>query len=140
MPLSVDYAFTLTLRPKLFSKEPEMQYEDTYQVVIKRFEMLATKYTIVAELTKAYNIHYHGIVQFNLSDRKDCQKEFYKAFRNDVLIGFVNIRQIDNMGKWTEYIRKDVYRTTNVIHRRSIIKDMYEIFDQEERAYCAISW
>lgn len=141
MPFSVDYAGTITLRPKLYTKEPEVQYDETYDYVRRKLSSLSTHFTLIAEVTKSYNIHYHIVIKFDLEDRKkDCMKEFHKCFRNDNLVGFVNIRQIDDMVKWTDYLKKDLCHTVNATNRRPVIWDMYDIFDSEERATFGVTW
>lgn len=136
---SVEYAFTLTLKPKIFAQEPEDQYDKTSAHASARLKTLSDQFTLIAELTKNYNIHYHGIIKFPLS-KKDLMKEFYKCFRTDLIIGFVNIRQIDDMPKWTEYISKDLDRTCKAINRRPLIYDNLCIFDAQIKARLGVTW
>lgn len=134
MAVSIDYAFTVTLQPKLFKQEPEHQYDLTYNHVRQMIGKISRKFTLVSELTKSYNIHYHGIISFTITpELKDCRKLFYKTFRNDIFVGFVNIKQIDNYPKWSEYISKDITQQTVSINRRPIIWDDYEIFSSDQR-------
>lgn len=134
--LSVHYAFTITLRPKLFLQEPEVQYDMVCEYVRKKLSSLCYSLTLIVEKTKAYNVHMHGICNFSLykRDNFDCMKEFHKCFRSDTLVGFVNIRQIDDMVKWKEYIKKDISATCTALNRRPILTDDYDVFNEEERA------
>lgn len=136
---SVEYAFTLTLKPKIFAQEPEDQYDKSSAHASARLNTLSDQFTLIAELTKNYNIHYHGIIKFPLK-KKDLMKEFYKCFRTDLIIGFVNIRQIDDKSKWIDYISKDLCRTKDAIIRRPIINDMLDVFDNEQRALYGVTW
>lgn len=136
---SVDYAFTITLRPKCFAKEPEQQYDDTSEYIKRKLSSISQAFTLVAELTKNYNVHMHGIIKFPLPC-KDCMKEFHKCFRNDTLVGFVNIRQIEDYQVWCKYIKKDLCHSLNGLNRRPIIYDYLDVFDSEERATFACQW
>lgn len=137
---SVDYSFTITLRPKCFTHEPEIQYDDTNFHVRARLASISPHFTIVAEVTKAWNIHYHGIIKFVLKDKVDCAKRFHARFRNDNLVGFVNIKQITDYNGWCEYIVKDLQKTTESIGRRPIIRDDYGVTNPEQRAKYAVIW
>lgn len=138
--ISVEYAFTITLRPKMFIHEPEKQYDETYTRIEHLLRSLCICFTLVAEMTKSYNIHYHGICNFLLTYKKDCMKEFHKCFRNDMQVGFVNIRQITNMSNWTEYLMKDLAKTTNSLNRRPIIKDDFNVFSTDDYANFGLEW
>lgn len=139
---SFNYAFTITLKPVSFKLEPEQQYDKTYLHVRSQLISLGFKVTLVAELTKNMNVHYHGVINFKLGD--DCKikviKEFHKQFRNDLIIGFVNIRQIDDDQKWNEYIKKSLHDTNKAIGRRPIISDDFKIFSDFQHATYALQW
>lgn len=136
---SVDYTLTITLRPKCYIHEPERQYDDTYEYLKKKLTGLTQAFTLIAELTKSYNIHYHAVIKFPITS-KNVLKNFYKQFRNDPLIGFIKIEQMINEHKWREYISKDLSHTLDAINRRSIIYDYYDWFDEEQRALYGITW
>lgn len=140
--ISVHYAFTITLRPKCFTHEPEKQYDDTAKYIMDKLQALCYSVTLVAEATKSFNVHFHGICNFVLHRtlEKNCMKGFHKCFRNDNLVGFVNIRQIDNMEKWKDYIKKDIASTTDSINRRPIILDDYDVFNSDEREAYGCTW
>lgn len=140
MPFSVDYAYTLTLRPKMYSKEPESQYDETYEYVRRKLSSLTQHYTLIAEITKSFNVHYHGVLKFELVPKMVCDKEFHRCFRNDTYIGYVNISQIKNDVTWKEYLKKDLVHTLNSLNRRPLIWDTYDWFDSEERAMFGITW
>lgn len=131
---SVEYAFTITLRPKVFIHEPERQYDDACGYVNKKLMALCQDHTLIAELTKNYNVHLHGICRFSLYKKRDCMKDFYSCFRNDNIVGYVNIKQIDNLTNWITYITKDLTKTYNAINRRPIIYDYKEYLTEDQRA------
>lgn len=119
---SVKYAFTITLQPKLYRYKPEEQYDKTYMHIAKVLKALNSRVTLVAELTRSANIHYHGVIQFiNFKPKSNLTVSFHNAFRGDKYAGFIKIIPIDNESKWIEYISKDVTDTTETIIRPSII-------------------
>lgn len=139
---SVDYSFTLTLKPKrLFQQEPEKQYDNTMYHVVNMLNSLNAKYTLIIELTKSFNIHYHGIISFLLQDNEfDCMKSFYSLFRKDEKIGYIYLKQITDFPGWIEYLRKDLYKTFMCVGRRIIIQDNYNVFTKEEIAKYSVGW
>lgn len=119
---SVKYAATITLQPKLYKYKPEEQYDKSYMHIAKQLMALGTKVDLVAELTKNYNIHYHLVIQFvNFKPKSNLMLMFHNAFRNDPIVGFVNIKQIEDEVKWLDYIMKDINITKETINRPPII-------------------
>lgn len=124
MVTTVQYAFTVTLRPKLYAEPAQAQFDKTYFTLYTLLKSLsADDLTIVAEQTKNFNVHYHGIINFIYDPRVFAPKLFTDAFRNHKLFGFVNIKQIDDLSGWMEYIKKDLPLTKQCINRPPIIKD-----------------
>lgn len=132
---SFEYSFTVTLKPILFKGPASEQYDDTYVHVWNLLNSLASrdednvgpKLTLVSELTKNYNIHYHGIIQMPLRKNSDCMKRFHDVFRNNRKLGFVNIKQIEDKPGWITYITKDLAQTRDQVNRPPIIYDYYNI-------------
>lgn len=119
---SVKYAFTITLQPKLYKYKPDEQYDKSYMHIAKQLKALNTRVDLVAECTKSYNLHMHGILQFiNYKPKSNLMLMFHNLFRNDPIVGFVNIRQIDDEIKWLDYIMKDVNVTVELISRPPMI-------------------
>lgn len=122
------YAFTVTLKPELFKKFAEIQYDLTSGPLKEHLYTITPKFTVVAELTKNCNIHYHGVIYF-LTDRcKDAIKCFKDKFRNHKLFGFVDIKVIDDMEGWYEYISKELEHTNTILCRRPILFDSADIY------------
>lgn len=129
------YAFTVTLKPSQFNKNAEDQYDDCIKDIESKLTSVCAHVTVVAELTKNCNIHFHGIADFDLN-HPNLIKKFHDHFRCRCLnkykckckFGFVNIKQMDNENGWVEYIRKDLKTTYEAIARRPIIKDDFNIF------------
>lgn len=125
---SVDYSFTVTLKPIVCTAPPEYQYDRTYLEIIKRLRCLNCKITCVAELTKNYDIHYHGIISFNVLS-KSYEKDFKDLFRSSRIFGYNYIKQIDDMPGWSQYIGKDLNSFRDIMNRPPILIDEYNIFE-----------
>lgn len=139
---SVDYSFTITLKPKgLFCLEPEQQYDAAVKHINDKLLALTMSHTIVCELTLSYNIHFHGICCFNISRKdKNCQKEWFKCWRNDPYVGFTNLRQVTDKNGWLEYMAKDFDKTYLALNRRPLIYDYLEYYSTADRARYGCTW
>lgn len=124
---SFEYAFTITLKPKLYDHPATAQYDLTFEPCFKLLLEISLKnqFTLVAEQTKNYNIHYHGIIVMPTSG-KPCMKKFHDSFRGSKLFGFVNIKQITEQNIWIEYISKELYETQSMVNRPPIIYDHWD--------------
>lgn len=133
---SVRYAYTITLLPKLYKLKPEEQYDKTYIEVVKTLKALNSTICTVAELTKNYNIHYHGVLQYSFCDKKeDLMKKFYDIFRGHDKFGYVNIKQITDEPKWLEYMSKEIEGTECQINRKPIIIDEFDYYKKGMEEY-----
>jgi len=115
------YFFTLTLQPKYYKYKPEEQYDMTYMSIFQTIWALGSNIAIIAELTKNYNIHYHGLI--DSEGYSNLVKYFRDAFRNHKYVGYISIEQVVNEPKCKEYIIKDLMHTKEQISRPPIIVD-----------------
>ena len=103
-------AVTFTLNPKMIKNRynVDMTLEDGSTQTIICNELLRqimdshVKYLCITEYTKDGMWHSHGIL-FKVS-KKFKIDGWSKIKRN---IGFIKVKKIDNMKKWTEYITKE---------------------------------
>lgn len=124
MKESVKYSFTVTLQPKWFKFTATEQYDMTFTPLYQILSSLSARFGCIAELTKAFNIHYHGVITFNLDENnKLYMKAFNDAFRKSLFFGFVNIKQITDEQGWINYLKKDLLDTKKLINRPPIIND-----------------
>lgn len=121
------YAFTLTLKPVMYKYTSEEQYDKTYLLAFKHVRSRCVDLTMVAEHTKAFNIHYHGMLKFPWQAGCDPRKKFVDSFRNHPFIGFVNIKQIEDEPGWIDYIKKDLKQTRDMLNRPPIIADDFTV-------------
>lgn len=126
--MSVSYAFTVTLRSKLYADPAEVQYDKTYKEVLQILNAISSQFTLVAELTKAFNVHYHGVISWaSIPKGVNLRKKFTDAFRPSKQIGYVNIKQIENDAGWNEYITKSLVETRDSLSRPPIVHDWFNI-------------
>lgn len=119
-----DYFFTVTLRPNMYRFTADEQFDKTHGELIIMLKILSEKFTLVTELTKSLNIHWHGIIR--LGDKKS---PFVNIFRGDKQFGFVQLSPITHSeGKVYEYLRKDLANTVKDLNRRPILSDDYKVF------------
>lgn len=134
--ISQRYAFTVTLNPRMFRDNAEVQYDNVAEIANVKVSSIANKYTMVCELTKNCNIHFHGICDFQLGP-VNLIKRFYDYFRCKCknryqckcTLGFVNIKVIEDENGWIEYIKKDLKTTYDSICRSPIIHDGLNVFE-----------
>lgn len=134
MTASVKYAYTMTLNPRLFKLKANEQLEKIRHLL---YDVLSPfKYTLIAEYTMNYNIHFHGILQIAdinkhgyLEFKNNPLKFLYDYFRNIPNIGFVHIKAIDDEPGWIEYILKD---PVEILHDDHFIAPNYwnELLEQ----------
>lgn len=125
---SVRFAFTVTLKPKHYLENPEVQYDRTIHSLYSIVTMLAKEITCIAELTKNGNIHYHGMITMPVQTQS-CEIRFKNAFRKSKDFGFINFKQCNNDEGWAEYMSKNLTQTMKDIGRPPILKDQFRILD-----------
>lgn len=116
---SFKYAFTITLKPWLYKYKPSRQITESVQLVRSLLSDLGV-YTLIWELTKASNIHYHGVIELytqslTLQLIKNLHLRWDNAFRNHLEIGFTNLTQITDESGWLAYIGKSIESNTNLL-------------------------
>lgn len=131
---SCKFAITITLLPRWYRDTATDQYDLSYLHVCKLVAGLTVKFTLIAELTNSFNVHYHGVV--TMPNYGNCRKRFVDAFRRSKLFGFVNIKAVDNEEGWFDYIRKSIEATKEDLGRPPIINDDFNIFDNSFEGEC----
>jgi len=127
---TVDYFYTITLKPSCYDNIAEHQYDITWKPVYDLIKSLPCKLTMVAEVTRNMNIHYHGIVSFLvLPGIKSYIKAFKDKFRLAKHIGYTNITQIENHQQVKDYITKDLHQTKELIGRPPVISNEQNYID-----------
>ena len=124
------YELTITLNPKIYKYTALEQFKRTSKIVYKIFS-LSCRYdvTVVAELTKQENIHYHCMVE--LKDRPE-KSHLINVFRKHGLLGRYTLEPIKYEHNYIDYMKKDISQTFEVLGRCPIVVDDYGIFDYKE--------
>lgn len=123
-PMSIDFAITITLKPSQYRDTWEKQRHNTAGALVKIFK--DCKMTLIVELTKSDNIHYHGVWSCPIALCNDPKKYFFDRLRPFSRIGKSECAQVINWDTWTNYLRKDID-----LHRSRglspIVQDDYDI-------------
>jgi len=126
MTVSVKYAFTVTLLPKIYRYPAEKQYDLTYLHIMRILDGLSHAYTLIGELTRQSNLHYHGVIQYyNIKARDNLIKKWNDAFRGSQYVGHTMIKQMDNEKGWVDYIAKELPTTKEALNRPPILNDHF---------------
>jgi hypothetical protein len=131
--LSCDVHLTVTLKPLLYRFNTEEQIDKSVVDLIRILnDLKCIKKTIVFELTKSHNIHYHIIAKFELTGVRNIYNKIYNSFRKSKIFGYVLTDQIKDYDNFTTYILKDVKNTFNILGRFPIIRDDYNLMNKFE--------
>jgi len=137
IPYTQKYAFTITLHPKVRRLGSEAQYHayswPVCDFIQKKFPKC--RLYMVTELTTSFDLHFHGVIQFDRSQLRKNQnmpRYFREAFRGHVFIGFVLLKPIDDEVKWLEYcIKTEKEFKIDMNLNPLIIDQIYNIFDDQ---------
>lgn len=103
-------AITLTIQPKHYRENIDKQYD-----LVKNELLMAPFYlSLVTEITKNGNLHFHGLVkEFIIANRKrgTFRQFIHNFFRKSKVIGFVNLTEVTDQRGWYEYCFKDYNKT-----------------------------
>lgn len=104
----------------------DIQYDKTYQDLMTLLRLISNKVTIVVELTKALNVHYHGLINLNCSRIK-----FVNLFRKSKEFGFVNISELKDLNKVATYMEKDFLQTKKELGVPPIIMNQHNLYPKD---------
>lgn len=130
--MTIFYALTITLKPKMYNHQAEEQYDIAKPVI---YNMNLGEATVICELTKAYNVHFHCLIEVNETatfkgpkgklisfERYVCDK-----FRNNPVIGFVYVKKCTDKSGWITYMLKDIEQTKQNIARQICVRDDFNL-------------
>lgn len=125
---SFDYAITITLRPKIYSKPYEDQFTETATNINRLFP--SCRLTLIAELTQTENIHYHGVISIPLSVGPSPTKYFFDQLRKLSAIGKSECKQLMHWDTWKEYLNKDIKKNIDLNYFYPIVRDDYDLVEK----------
>lgn len=116
--MTTRYAITITLRPKCYG----VTIHDQYYLAKEAMSAFPGKLSLVTEITKSYNIHFHGYVELNKLPVKGSQKAaIYDYFRKSKVIGFIRVEELFDETKWLTYCIKDKENTQKELYFAPVI-------------------
>lgn len=117
------YEVTLTLRPRLYKLSPEEQH----LLVSGILDQLLVPYecSMICELTKENNVHYHGLVELRDLVHRNRFLNHFRKF--NTIFGKKTCEQVMYYQSYVDYMKKDIKNTEQIIHY-PIVKDHYGIF------------
>lgn len=122
----VHLAITITLKPKLYSKRPTTQVNETSHSVLQKLSQ--NHLSIYPELTKSDNVHYHAYTYCSRDISFDEVKlKLHNIFRNSTLFGFIDIKQLiefEDRERWYEYMSKNVNKTIKLVGSTHLKDDL----------------
>lgn len=124
-----EYALTMTLKPSLFKLPLQEQIERSMVDIYKFMEYLTAEGLLIAEITKNANIHYHGILTFNVRSKYSTYIEYHikDLLRTSTKVGFICIKPVTEETKWKQYILKDISATSALINMNPIVYNLKSI-------------
>lgn len=128
---SMSFAITLTLNPKLFHHDCVTQHNLFMQELCKLCEACAWRVSLVLELTKSFNCHYHGFIQIPIDkkSKKSIQHRITDILRTNKIIGYTYIKDIDNDQIWLEYTTKEITTTFKETGIYPVCKDDIDLYE-----------
>lgn len=115
---------TVTLKPFMYAKTLDEQIKCTKRRMIDALR--GFKKSVVIELTKEYNIHYHCI----LVEKKISSNPFLRLtdrFRKEKWAGRKSIRGVQYYDSYVKYMNKDIKNTNKCISSSAIVIDDFDI-------------
>lgn len=117
------YELTLTLRPRMYSKTAQEQFDECYPILRKILG--SYKCSCIAELTSENNIHYHAKIDLKTHLIRDSL--FNKLRQYNTMFGRKTCTQLQNEPAYDDYMRKDIKKTEEII-KSPYVMDYFEIY------------
>lgn len=125
----VEFAITITLLPKMYKKPLEEQYDESISEIEKLSLDESFTISLIAEITKQHNVHYHGKIQTNTKGRdRSFLSHIYNIFRNRTTTGFISVKEINDDIAWESYCVKNIEETHKHMDRPVVATDGLRYF------------
>lgn len=111
------YFITITIKPKLYQYSSVTQIELTNNILFDLLYKYTKDFYCVAEHTKAGNIHYHAVLEFDPSVYGQ-RTLLINALKKTKIIGFFKLdtKSIEECERVANYMTKDLYETYKILH------------------------
>lgn len=120
------HEITLTLRPLLYTRTAKEQFEMVTPLI--RVALHGYKYSMVAELTKEFNIHYHGIIDIHGPIQKNALLNKLRPLNR--FLGRKRCEAVRFEESYENYIKSDLKETQQIV-ADPVVKDDYKIFNKD---------
>lgn len=127
------FAVTLTFRPPVFRYKAEDQHDRHHVDVCDVLRGLG-RFSLVAELTKSSNVHFHALLECDGSEVA-VRKRVNDAVRRHPVIGFCCTKLCTDEPGWADYMSKEVSDYHEVMKRHPIIADGLDIFSRVDKKF-----
>lgn len=120
---------TFTLQPHLNGKGCRQQLRATFNKANFELQRVCKSYKLVAELTKKCNIHYHAIVQYDVSEyfaEDELNLILQDNCKSSNVFGRMDCERIKDIKNVSDYIIKDIAKTDKIVNTRG--KKSLDIF------------
>lgn len=120
------HELTLTLRPLLYTRTPLEQFNTVTPLL--RVALHGYKYSMVAELTKEFNIHYHGIIDIHGPIQKNALLNKLRPLNR--FLGRKRCEAVRFEESYENYIKADLKETQQIV-TDPVVKDDYKLFQKD---------
>lgn len=129
-------AFTVTLLPHFTRTRTSVQQLEQSERIVRSFirrSCPSAKISMVAELTKNSDIHYHALLTGYDNPVIDTLSYYYNNLKRNKeyskVIGFICIKACPTPEHWVKYMLKDVNKTSSLLGQTSICVDEVKCLD-----------
>lgn len=124
------YELTVSLKPMMYKFSAQEQFKMTKELMLEIFKKHQA--SVVCELTKEHNVHYHCIIDFKSIIDKD---RFLNRFRGYKQFGRKSCDQVRFENSYKEYMAKSIEELRPLLGD-TVLTDYYHvqksIFDQTD--------
>lgn len=127
------YTVTLTLKPTHLRKDLADKQMTKHVCAVVDFIRRFGRFTLVQELTKASNIHYHALLEAS-GCLTAVRKRINDAAKNHPTVGFCCTKLCDNEPGWLDYMTKDSDEFYETMGSPSLIEDELGVLPNQRGA------
>lgn len=133
------YAITITLKPICYKLRPLTQYKRSITALNDLIQSELLQFAdLRPEMTKANNIHYHGVILLEQSKQIYANDYVCELFRKLPYFGFICLKELTDAEGWAAYITKQTDEIEHLLYSktflrpRTITEMLQEEVDNEE--------
>lgn len=125
-----EYALTVTTSRRCHNLTTEEQYKESKKELIDILELNKIQHSLIFELTKNNDVHYHGIIKVPVNDKiRDIKIFVCNLFRKRKFLGYICLKEITEYNIWFDYMKKELKITNERTGIYPIVSDMFGVFE-----------